>query len=319
MAQTNILLESGTNEFEIVEFYIEETGQNGETYVGHYGVNVAKVLEIIRMPQITEMPEAKHPCLMGAFNLRSRIVPLIDLSVWLEKQREDSDSPKVIVTEFNYIINSFLVSGVNRIHRLSWAQVEPPDAHVAHFSSGCITGVVKFEDRIILLLDMEQIIADLNPSLGLRLQEDPQTEDSSTVRSIKVLFADDSSMIRKTLSRGLEKAGFEVSIASDGKMAWDMLQQIKTQTAGAPITHHLNLVISDIEMPVMDGHNLTKRIKDDPVLKELPVILFSSLITDALRHKGESVGADDQIAKPDISSLTNRCKKLLSERQGIEF
>jgi two-component system, chemotaxis family, chemotaxis protein CheV len=321
MAQTNILLETGTNEFEIVEFFIEEEGANGETYTGHYGVNVAKVLEIIRLPQITEMPEARHSCLLGAFNLRSRIVPLIDLSVWLQKQRKDSSAPKVIVTEFNYILNSFLVSGVNRIHRLSWEQVEPPDDHVSRFSSGCITGVVKFDDRIILLLDMEQIVADINPNLGLHLQEDAEDETLAGERSVKVLFADDSSMIRKTLSRGLEKAGFEVNIASDGKMAWDMLRQIKAQALDAdePLTHHLNMVISDIEMPVMDGHNLTKRIKEDPVLKQLPVILFSSLITDALRHKGESVGADDQIAKPDITTLTTRCKKLLSERQGLEF
>ncbi len=317
MAQTNILLESGTNEFEIVEFFIEEEGDDGQLYMGHYGVNVAKVLEIIRLPQITEMPEAKHPCLMGAFNLRSRIVPLIDLSVWLEKRRKKSDSAKVIVTEFNYIINSFLVSGVNRIHRLSWEQVEPPDDHISKFSSGCITGVVKFDDRIILLLDMEQIVADLNPSLGLRESEESGEEIPDLPTKLKVLFADDSSMIRKTLSKGLEKAGFEVIIASDGKVAWEHLQNIKKQAEGGTITDHLNLIISDIEMPVMDGHNLTKRIKEDPVLKELPVILFSSLITDALRHKGESVGADDQIAKPDITTLTTRSKRLISERQGL--
>ncbi len=318
MAQTNILLESGTNELEIVEFFIEEENLDGTVYSGFYGVNVAKVLEIIRLPQITEMPEASHPCLLGAFNLRTRIVPLIDLSVWLGKTMAQTSSPKVIVTEFNYVTNSFLVSGVNRIHRLSWEQVEPPGNHLAHYSDGSITGVVKFEDRIVLLLDMEKIIADLNPSLGLQLSEEEPGRNEGE-KTVKVLFADDSSMIRKTLSKGLQQAGFEVTVVSDGKQAWEQLLSLKEQAQDAPITDFINVIISDIEMPVMDGHNLTKRIKSDPVLKELPVLLFSSLITEALRHKGESVGADDQIAKPDIKSLTDRTKKLLEERQGLRF
>ncbi len=321
MAHTNILLESGTNEFEIVEFYIEEEGSDGETYTGHYGVNVAKVLEIIRLPKITEMPEARHPCLLGAFNLRSRIVPLIDLSVWLNKRMASNLSPKVIVTEFNYVTNSFLVSGVNRIHRLSWEQVEPPTQHVAQFSEGCITGVVKFEDRIIMLLDMEKVIADLNPNLGLRLDDSPEISPDQQVPTVHVLFADDSSMIRKTLTKGLEKAGFLVDVASDGKVALEKLLEYKRQAVeqNLSITHFVNIIISDVEMPVMDGHNLTKRVKEDPILKTIPIILFSSLITEALRHKGESVGADDQIAKPDILTLTSRTKKLLTERQGIVF
>ena len=128
MSQTNILLEAGTNELEIVEFYIDEptassfTGDTPETssgqYRGYYGVNVAKVLEIIRLPKITGMPEVSHPSVMGAFNLRDHIIPLVDLSIWLDKQRQDSDSPKVIVTEFNNVTTSFLVSGVTRIHRM---------------------------------------------------------------------------------------------------------------------------------------------------------------------------------------------------------
>lgn len=321
MAHTNILLESGTNEFEIVEFFIEELGSEGESYTGHYGVNVAKVLEIIRKPKITEMPEARHPCLLGAFNLRSRIVPLIDLSVWLGKTMADTTSAKVIVTEFNYVTNSFLVSGVNRIHRLSWQQVEPPDKHLSEYSEGCITGVVKFDTRIILLLDMERIVADLNPSLGLKLEDAIPPKEGAPVPLINVLFADDSSMIRKTLTKGLETAGFMVDVASDGKMAWDRLLVLKDKAAAEkkPITDFVNILISDVEMPVMDGHNLTKRVKEDPVLKVIPVILFSSLITDALRHKGESVGADDQIAKPDIATLTNKTKNLLSTKQGIRF
>ncbi len=319
MAQTNILLESGTNEFEIVEFYIDEEGIDGKKYRGYYGVNVAKVLEIIRMPSVTEMPEAGHPCLLGAFNLRSKVVPLIDLCIWLGKQMEATHSSKVIVTEFNYVINSFLVSGVTRIHRLSWDQVEPPDKYVSQYSEGSITGVVKFDDRIVLLLDMEKIVAELNPSLGLIVDETQPSEELGVDKPVHVLFADDSSMIRKTLTRGLQQAGFEVTVASDGRQAWDMLLKIKEECGDKPITDLVNIVISDVEMPVMDGHNLTKRIKEDAVLKHLPVILFSSLITDALRHKGESVGADEQIAKPDIATLTTKTKNLITKTQGLQF
>lgn len=319
MPQSNILLESGTNEFEIVEFHINEMAEHGKEYQGYYAVNVAKVLEIIRVPKVTSLPQNKHPCILGTFNLRSRIVPLVDLSIWLNTSMRRTNASKVIVTEFNHVINGFLVSGVNRIHRLSWEQVEPPGEHLLHFSKGCITGVVKFEDRIIMLLDMENIVADLNPELGLRTSGQDQPARHTAVNPIRILFADDSSMIRKTLGRGLEQAGFEVTAASDGKIAWEQLLSLKDQAqkAGRSILDLVNLVISDIEMPVMDGHNLTKRIKADPELKELPVILFSSLISDALRHKGESVGADDQIAKPDIASLNQRVKSLLHDRQGI--
>ncbi|EPR42209.1 response regulator receiver modulated CheW protein [Desulfovibrio sp. X2] len=322
MSQTNILLESGTNELEIVEFFIDEVGSDGKVYTGHYGVNVAKVLEIIRKPQVTAMPNQPHPCVKGAFNLRSRIIPLVDLSLWLGKRMQESEAQKVVVTEFNNVINAFLVSGVNRIHRLSWTQIEPPDDNLVRYTGSSITGVVKFDDRIILILDMEKIIADLNPNLTFRLDKSEEAEEGRVAaRPVRVLISDDSSMIRRTLSRGLEKVGFEVVQTSNGKDAWDRLEAFKHQAEQEqrPLTDLLNIVVSDIEMPIMDGHNLCKRIKDDPVLGTLPVILFSSLITDRLRHKGLAVGADDQISKPDITILARHIKKLLNERQGFDF
>lgn len=147
MSQTNILLEAGTNELEIVEFHLEESATDPATpnYRGYYGVNVAKVLEIIRMPKVTGLPEVQHPSVLGAFNLRSHIIPLVDLSQWLGKQRTESEPPKVIVTEFNNVTTAFMVSGVNRIHRISWEEVEPPNKYVAALSNNSITGVVKLE------------------------------------------------------------------------------------------------------------------------------------------------------------------------------
>lgn len=317
MSNTNILLESGTNELEIVEFYIDEESDDGGVYRSYFGVNVAKVLEIIRKPKVTEMPNSPHEAVKGTFNLRSRIIPLIDLSVWLGKTMVKNEAPKVIVSEFNNITNAFLVSGVTRIHRLSWEQVEPPSGYVASFSGNSFTGVVKFEDRIVLLLDMEKIIWDLNPSLAMR--EDPahQTKVQATEDVFfRALVVDDSTSIRKLIVNTLLRDGYEVQQDINGQKAWERLLETKRQAAeeGRDILEMVNLVVSDIEMPAMDGHNLCKRIKDDPILRDIPVILFSSLINEKLFHKGLSVGADDQISKPEISTLTERSKALIEEK-----
>ena len=161
MSETKILLESGTNELEIVEFYLDETRASG-TYRGYYGINVAKVLEIIQMPNLTEMPEAAHESVMGAFNLRNEIIPLIDLAGWLHKKRSENEAPKVIVTEFNRTKSAFLVSGVTRIHRINWQEVEAPTNYVSSLTVNSITGVVKFTSRIVFILDMEKICLGLN-------------------------------------------------------------------------------------------------------------------------------------------------------------
>lgn len=326
MSQTNILLESGTNELELVEFFIDEKDETtGHVYRGFYGVNVAKVLEIIRMPSVTQLPEIPHPSVLGAFNLRTRIIPLVDLAQWLGKHMDTSQKDtKVIVSEFNRMTSAFMVSGVTRIHRLSWTQVEPPGSHLNEYSGSSVTGVVRFEDRILLILDMEKILADLNPGLAMKIEDNALEEIKEhshppKKEHFRALISDDSTSIRKMIGTMLEKAGFEVTQTVNGQDAWDALVQMKNTAAGEnkPLTDFVDILVSDIEMPIMDGHNLTKRVKDDPVLKELPVILFSSLITDRLRHKGESVGADDQVSKPNITELTKRAYELIAERQGI--
>ena len=330
MSQTNILLEAGTNELEVVEFYLDEfvppstdaplTAENGQpatpaSYRGYYGVNVAKVLEIIRMPKVTELPEVQHPSVLGAFNLRSRIIPLVDLAMWLGKTHPaNEEQPKTIVTEFNNVTTAFMVSGVNRIHRISWEQVEPPNKYVAAVSNNTVIGVVKLEDRIIFLLDLEKVVANLNPKLGLRLDD---LGEDWTNKGYRALVADDSALVREMLRDLMEKAGFTVEVVSNGRAAWDRLEDIKQRCEqnGRPVSDFVHVMVSDIEMPVMDGLNLTHRIKTDHVLSNLPVILFSSLITDKLRHKGESVGADDQISKPEVTQLARRAMALIRARE----
>ena len=159
MSKTNILLESGTNELEIVEFFLEEPTASGGVYTGYYGVNVAKVLEIIRLPKVTEMPQTPHPCVLGTFNLRDKVVPLVDLGAWLGKGRSDVASDKVVVTEFNRVVSAFRVSGVTRIHRLSWEQIEPPNIQVQRYSANSVTGVVQLESRVVFILDMASLAA----------------------------------------------------------------------------------------------------------------------------------------------------------------
>ncbi len=311
MTQNNILLEAGTNELEIVEFHIDEIENDGEQqYKGYYGVNVAKVLEIIRLPKITELPEVRDKSILGAFNLRSQIIPLVDLAMWLGKKRVTTTAAKVIVTEFNNVTTAFMVSGVNRIHRISWEEVEPPNAYVSSLTRNTITGVVKLEGRIIFLLDLERIVGDLNPQLALRLDEAINWQAGNNYRA---LVADDSTVIREMLKDLLQRANFDVESVNNGRDAWERLDEIKKKAIAEskPITHYVQCVVSDIEMPQMDGHNLCRRIKEDPVLKDLPVLLFSSLITDKLRHKGLAVGADDQISKPEVTRLAQRAIALI--------
>ncbi len=322
MSQTNILLESGTNELEIVEFFMDEPANSHDPsrdpntpYRGYYGVNVAKVLEIIQMPKITALPEVQHPSVRGAFNLRSHIIPLVDLHLWLEKQHAPSkEAPKVLVTEFNSVTTAFMVTGVNRIHRISWEQVEPPNRYMSLVSHDTVTGVVKLEGRIIFLLDLEKIVAELNPALGLRL--DTALDWGSEVR-YRALIADDSGLIREMLTDLLQKANFEVEAVNNGREAWERLEVLRNKSIeeNRPINDFVQVLISDIEMPSMDGHNLCKRVKEDSTLKNLPVILFSSIITDKLRHKGLSVGADDQISKPEVTHLAQRAYALIKQFQ----
>ena len=217
------------------------------------------------------------------------------------------------MTEFNSVTTAFQVAGVNRIHRISWEEVEPPSKYVAMVSKSNITGVVKMENRIIFLLDLENVVAKLNPSLGLSLDT---AIDWGSEECYRALVADDSTLIREMLKDLLQKANFEVEAVTNGREAWERLCEIRrrAEEEGRPVRDYVQVLVSDIEMPSMDGHNLCKRVKEDTALRELPVILFSSLITDKLRHKGVSVGADDQISKPEVTQLAKRAYALIKAR-----
>lgn len=313
MAQTNILLESGTNELEIVEFYLDEPG-----YRGHYGVNVAKVVEIIRMQPATSMPQMRHAAVMGAFSHRDgKVVPLVDLARYLDKVSEKaSEDAKIIVTEFNNILTGFMVSGVNRIHRLSWNDVEEPGSFLQSMSRNSITGVVRLENRVVFILDMENVVADMDPALAIHLRNFPDGLIEGD-KHYCVLHADDSGSIRHLVKSLLEETGvFTVIQASSGEEAWGILSRVKAQAAngGKPVKEVFQAVISDIEMPRMDGLTLCRKIKEDPELNFLPVALFSSIVSHSLEHKWASVGADAQFAKPDLQELSEKVLELIGKK-----
>ena len=311
MSDKSILLDSDSNELEIIEFYIDEL-QDGQEYRGYYGINVAKVLEIIRIPHIAAMPNQQHPAVLGSFNLRGQVLPLVNLGLCLDKKMVDSGNDKVIVCEFSGMVSAFVVSGVNRIHRLTWSQVEPPDNYLQAFSSDSITGVVRIDQRILFILDMEHIIADISGSSHEELLNKMVTDEQFGLGH-KIFVVDDSQSVRRLLCKILEKVGFEVEVHNTGKAAWNTLQTYRDRVLNEGIALHdlVELVVSDIEMPEMDGHTLLKNIKADSTLQKLPVVMFSSHITGALRQKGEQLGADDQISKPDLPSLTTRIQSLI--------
>lgn len=318
MAQTGILLAAGTNEMEILEYYLDEALPDGEIYRGSYGINVAKVVEIIREPKATPLPMAP-PGMLGMFISRGKTIPLLDLAVLLGKKKPENEiNPLAIVTQFSGTTSAFVVSAVNRIHRLAWGQIEPAGTIYTDFDNS-ITGIAKVGDCNILLVDMEKIVTELTPAAALETGEDAVAPADAGVRRSRVLIVDDSSSLRNILSSQLEKAGFLVEKANDGSEGWKKLQELKTKSLSEkrPIDQYVDIVISDIEMPQMDGYSLCQYIKQDPVLKALPVILFSSLINQKLLHKGASVGADDQITKPESANLAKKAKELV-ERYAKE-
>ena len=287
-----ILLESGTNELEIVEFTVGNA---------QFGINVIKVREIVELMPVFKIPIA-HPCIEGIVKLRDSIMKVVDLAKALNYDPSPKpDNDKLIVAEFNQLKVAFRVHGVSRIHRISWEQIEQPSEIYQEDASTTI-GIVKMEDRIILLLDYEKIVADISPQSPV-ISESMKVLNERDRSDKNLLVVDDSATLRNFLKQILNEAGYtNLNYYNNGSSAWDYLENL-VQEKGEKLFQDVHLVITDIEMPKMDGHHLTKRIKQHPMLSKLPVIIFSSLITDDLIHKGEAVGADAQISKPQYLDL----------------
>lgn len=286
---TNILLENGTNELEVLEFTLDRNV---------YGINVAKIREIINYEEVTPIPNS-HPSIEGIFMPRDVLITAIDLRHYLSKVKSGSDG-LFIVTNFNKLDIAFHVDSVVGIHRVSWKDIIKPSTAVSTPEDGICTGIVKLEDKLIVILDFEKIVTDIDPETGLKMAEIDALGERKR-NDIPILIAEDSALLNKMITQSLVKAGYQNLIRTeDGQKAWNVIRGFRDK---GTLDENVRCVITDIEMPLMDGHRLTKLIKDCDETKHLPVIIFSSLVNDEMRRKGEELGANAQLSKPEIGNL----------------
>ena len=296
-----ILLESGTNEIEVMKFSVL-----GESY----GINVAKVQEIIMSDKVKPMPHA-HPAVEGIFKPRDTLITVINLAFYLSGVRPENGARDLfIVTNFNKMTVAFRVQSIEGISRISWGDIQKPDKTISNGDEGVATGIAQCDNQLVTILDFEKIVAELAPETTIQVSEVDAMGDRP-LNEAPIVIAEDSVLLRKMIDDSLERAGFtNIHNFGNGKEAWDYLSSIKDEP---DLYEKAKLIITDIEMPQMDGHRLTKLIKDDSRLKKIPVIIFSSLIDDQMRRKGKELGADGQLAKPEIGRLVALMDKLLKE------
>jgi len=290
---TEILLESGTNELEIMEFTIDEKC---------FGINVAKVKEILQYTKINPMPNS-HPCIEGVFRPRDIVITVINLPKYLSyAEKPLSERDILIITNFNKMVSAFHVHTIEGIHRISWEDIEKPDTTIYGGQEGLATGIAKVDGKLITIIDFEKILVDISPASGIQMSEVASFAERPR-NKIPILVAEDSALLEKMIIDSLTTAGYTNIIAvTNGKEAWDKMGELKADSS-RPMPEKLSCIITDIEMPLMDGHRLTKLVKSDAVLKHLPVVFFSSLIDEEMYKKGLELGADAQISKPEIGRL----------------
>ncbi len=294
---SKILLENGTNELEILEFTIEGNS---------YGINVAKIREIIPYQAVTPVPNA-HPSIEGIFMPRDVVITAIDLKNCLQRG-ESSPEGLFIVTNFNKLDIAFHVQNVVGIHRVSWTEIIKPDATINNADDGIATGIVKIDGKLIIILDFEKIVSDISPETGLQVSAVDELGERDRC-DIPILIAEDSQLLNKLIVDCLEKAGFSRIVHTEnGQEAWNYISRCKVE---GTLDQNVCCIITDIEMPKMDGHRLTKLVKSDDDAKKIPVIIFSSLINDEMRRKGEQLGADAQLTKPEIGRLVEAIDTVL--------
>jgi len=302
-----ILLESGTNEIEVMKFRVL-----GE----FYGINVAKVQEIIMSEKVKPMPHA-NPAVEGIFKPRDTLITVINLAYYLSGKRiENGPRDLFIVTNFNRMTVAFRVQSIEGISRISWKDIQKPDKTISNGDESVATGIAQCEDQLVTILDFEKIVAEIAPETTIQMSEIEELGDRPLC-DCPIVIAEDSILLRRMIDDSLERAGFtNLRDFTNGQEAWDYLSSIKD----APnLYDEVNLVITDIEMPEMDGHRLTKLIKTDPRLKKIPVVIFSSLIDEQMRKKGKELGADEQLTKPEIGHLVMILDELLEKfRQRME-
>ncbi|MDD6202799.1 MAG: chemotaxis protein [Lachnospiraceae bacterium] len=295
---TKILLENGTNELEVLEFKVAGNS---------YGINVAKIKEIITYQPVTPVPNS-HPSIEGIFMPRDIMITAIDLRNCLQRGTSEPGG-LFIITNFNHLNIAFHVESVVGIHRVSWGDIIKPSDTVSSADDGISTGIIKMNGKLIIILDFEKIIADINPETSLRIDDIESIGNNKKRGEIPILIAEDSVLLNRLIVDSLKQAGYTQLIHTEnGKEAYDIISECKEK---GTLEEHVQCVITDIEMPLMDGHHLTKLIKEDDATKNIPVVIFSSLVNDEMRRKGDALGADAQLSKPELGNLVRMLDDLL--------
>lgn len=297
--ETNILLESGTNELELLEFIV-----NGN----HYGINVAKISELIPYQTPTPVPNSNE-CIEGIFMPRDFIISVINLAKCLGfPDSEHPESDMYIITNFNRLHTAFHVEKVLGIHRIFWSDISKPDSTISAAGTASATGIVRIDDELIIILDFEKIVSEINPETGVKLSDIEKLGPRERYEK-PILIAEDSPLLSKMICNCLEKAGYTNVIPTDnGQEAWDTLNKY---LAEGTLDSKVSCLITDIEMPKMDGHRLTKLVKESKEFEHIPVVIFSSLVSPEMKKKGEALGADAQLSKPEIGMLVEEIDKLI--------
>ena len=301
MHNNGILLESGTNEIEIMEFTIDDN---------LYGINVAKVREIIMSAPVKPMPHA-HPAVEGIFKPRDAVLTVVDLPRYLGMEQEKSPKDIFIITNFNKMFIAFRVHTVVRIDRISWTDIQKPDKTVSGGAEGVATGIAQCEGGdLVTILDFERIVAEIAPETTIQISE-VESLGPRDRNDKPIWVAEDSVLLSKMIGDSLRKANYvNLQMFPNGQELWDALSAIPDDR---DLDRRVALIITDIEMPQMDGHRLTKLVKDSPRFKHIPLIIFSSLISEEMRIKGRQLGADEQLTKPEIGHLVDVMDHLLEK------
>lgn len=299
-----ILLESGTNEIEIMEFTINDN---------LYGINVAKVREILMSAPVKHMPHA-HPAVEGIFKPRDIIMTVVDLPYYLSGEVGEKDPKNLfIITNFNKMYIAFRVHTVVGISRISWKDIQKPDKTVSGGEDGVATGVAQCGSDLVTILDFEKIVAEIAPQTSIQMSEIDKLGHRERNYS-PILVAEDSILLSHMIEEALHKSGYtNVTMFPNGQELWDHLRSFRDDEAN--LKKNVAVIITDIEMPQMDGHRLTKLIKSDKVFGQIPVIIFSSLISEEMRIKGKELGANEQLSKPEIGRLVEIIDRLIEDQK----
>ena len=295
--EESILLDVGTGELEVIVFVV-----NGNSYC----INVLKAREIIQLSDVRPAAD-QNKSILGLTNVRDQVMTVVDLSYILDKQPTNlADKKMALVCEFNRRQVMFAVDSIAGIQRVKWSDITKPDSLVR---GSLAIGNILTDNGILLMLDFEKIIADLTKDEMSHMRQGITTRAERAAK--RIYMADDSKTIRELLKETLLEAGYTNIVEFDnGKDVLEAIVKLK-ETYGENFTEALDLLITDIEMPLLDGHTVTRKIKEDNILQALPVVIFSSLITEDLHHKGEKVGADRQISKPSLGDLISAIDSLL--------